>query len=134
MNYNLIRPKQKATNLNVGNHQIVELIYPRKGGDGYSRFDITSLVDIQKAKYAGRNLTFMISLNIPFIGFRCSRQFRIQDPTILNDQYEDWLGINQFVIYIWATPGNAGGSDEEYNDCLYICLLKTLDLDNIKIT
>ena len=52
MNYNLIRPKLKATNLNIGNRPIVELIYPRKAGAGYTRFDITSLIDIQKAKYA----------------------------------------------------------------------------------
>ena len=112
----------------------MELIYPRKAGAGYTRFDITSLIDIQQAKYAGRNLTFMVSLNIPYIGFRCSKQFRIQDPTILNDQYDDWEAINQFVIYTWANPNNAGGSDEEFNDCLYICILKTLDLENIKNT
>jgi hypothetical protein len=128
-----IKPVQKNTNILIGDSKVIELVYPRNEKKQYTKENIKELVQKQQQKYAGNPLTFMICTNIKGRGWRSSKQFEISSNLILNDAYDDDEddSVPQFIIYVWKTKAKKGG-DTKYNDCLFICLLKTLNKEGIK--
>ena len=126
-----IKPIIYNTKVRYGGHKVAgEWFKGHKGG--FTREDIIDLVRTEKEKFKGLNMQMMISLDLKR-GWRSNKQFNISDNTIVNGEYDDdWNSVPQFVVYMWEGFKDSGGEDNNHNDCLYNCMLKSINHSNIK--
>jgi hypothetical protein len=119
---------QRFTNLLIGNNRVAEKIFPLKKND-YTKQQVRDLVIQQQQKHKNKNITMMVSVNVPNVGWRSAKQFTMSDNPQLVDQYE-WEKTTQFVIYFWKTPNKSGGYSE-HNDCVFLMIVKAIGFDQI---
>ena len=58
---------QRLTNLLIGNNRVAEKIFPLKKND-YTKQQVRDLVIQQQQKHKNKNITMMVSVNVPNVG------------------------------------------------------------------
>ncbi len=114
--------QKEVNNLRIKGSPVIQQSYR---GKNFTKADVRKyVIDFQK-KYKEKNITMMVSVNLPF-GFRSGKQFsnRGENP-IIPDDYE-WEETPSFVIYSWKNSKASGGDDDLLNDCLYDCIYEVV--------
>jgi hypothetical protein len=125
----MVKPTQRETRFRIGHkNPVVQLLYPRED-TRYTREEVLKLVKEQQRKYIkkGKQLKFLISIDIPERGWRSGKQFNINETANLPDKYDDeYSDTKQFYINVWKDNDPAGGKTE-HNDCFYLALLRGMN-------
>jgi hypothetical protein len=123
-----ITPVQRATQARYGGHPTIELNFPRKN---YTREDVEALIEIQQKKYKDEPLVFMPTLRLQR-GYRSVKSFGVNEGCHIDLCGEESDTTNHFCIYVWRSFDREGGGGDEFNDCLYWAIAKSLNIDEFK--
>ena len=122
-----IKPTQRLTNARYGGQKIVELNYPK---GTYSKSDMEKLIKIQQQKYKGEPLMLMSSIKLDR-GYRSMKAFGVDQNVHIDLYGNESNESDHFCIYMWKQKDFFGGNDE-HNDCLYIAIMKALNLTELR--
>ena len=116
-----LKLKQHDTKAFIGKNKIIATVFPRKTGTLlYEKKKVWELTNSFRLTYANKSITFMVSVEIPDLGFRSGKAFSSSNEPNLPDGYT-WEETAVFVIYAWKSLPTAGATGED-NDCLWECL------------
>lgn len=124
-----IKTQQRLTNARYGGHKIVEINFPR---GNYSKSDMEKLIKTQQEKYAGEPLMFMPSIKLDR-GYRSMKAFDVDSKNVHIDLYGNESNTSEhFCIYVWKSREQAGGTDDDHNDCLYKAIIEALNVSELR--
>lgn len=130
-----IVPVRKTTKVTIKGRPVYAIAFERQAnGKMYTREHVEHLIAMEQKKLSGHPIKFMPSLKLKR-DYRSMKSFSVDTNNIKIDLYgAESDEVEEFIIYAWNTSPKKGGNSNTKNDCLFIALLKALNLECIKET